>query len=171
MQAVVTAGNIIILFIFGLLPLLLLFWIYGDAEENGQSGCLWVILVMIFSYPALIVYLLLFHGMPAMRRPSSPRRDEDLQYRSMYRSEISDPGTKYPNTWGEPSKMVSAPKGDADFFDEELDKLIMAGKISEARKYMRDMISMAKEMGDSKGMANYKLYESRINRAAGSGAR
>jgi len=163
-----SALGVILMYAFMLLPLLLLFWIYNDAEEKEVGGCLWVLLVIVFGYIALIIYLLLFHGLPAMRRPAGPRQNEDIQYRSMYRSEPSYSGPKYPNQWGEPSKMVSTALADGAFRDEELEKLISARKLTEARAYLRDMIKIAEEMGDRNGMANYKLYESRINKASSS---
>jgi len=161
--------NVIFMFIFGLLPLLLLFWIYNNAEENGHGGCLWVILVLIFGYAALAVYLIFFSGLISNRQHRAPDRNEDLQYRSMYRTEPASAATQYSNVYGAASPMMSAPETDLDFSDEQLDKLIRNGKTKEARAHLNDMISIAKEMGNRQQAANYKKYESKVKRMTNSG--
>ena len=55
---------------------------------------------------------------------------------------------------------------DPDFRDDFLDGLIDDGRLSEARKYLREMIEMARSMHDETGLRNYAQYEPRINKAA-----
>ena len=149
-----------------ILWLAMLGWVYNDATEKGHGGCIWLFLVFIFGFTGLIVYLIFFHGMPAIGNYRATRRDEDLQYRSMYRSSISEPESRASgNTWGQTSPMLTTPMGDPGFFDEELDRLIKSGKFTEARDYLTDMKSMAREMDDVKGLANYQQYDGRITGA------
>lgn len=147
--------------------LLVIGWIYSDAEAQARSGCLWAALFFFFGFLALAIYLIFFHGISALDRHRAVNRGNDLGYRSMYRQPQPDAGTwKAPNMWGTASAASTPATADPDFRDLELDRLIKEGKLSEAREYLRDMINVAKEMGDSKGLANYRQYESRISRAA-----
>lgn len=151
--------------IFFFLPILLLFWIYNNAEENGHGGCLWVILVLFFGYAALAVYLIFFSGFISNRQTPGPKRNEDLKYRSMYRAEPASATSKFPNTYGEVSPMQSGVSADSSFQDETLERLIRNGRIKDARDHYNDMVSIAKEMGDRQQVANYKKYDSRIKTA------
>lgn len=147
--------------------ILVLVWVYNDAEANGNGGCLWVFLVWFFGLVGLAVYLIFFHPSPVPRRHRATNRNADFLYRAQYCSpgrSGSGPGP-LPSTWGsDPQGSGATP--DADFRDDELERLINAGKFSEARAYLRDMLSIAREMNDAKGMANYRQYEIRIARAA-----
>lgn len=145
--------------------LAMLGWVYNDATEKGHGGCIWLFLVFIFGFTGLAVYLIFFHGMPAIGNYRATRRNEDLQYRSMYRSPEPDSRASG-NAWGQTSPMLTTPMGDPGFFDEELDRLIKDGQYNEARDYLNDMKSMAREMDDLKGLANYQQYEERITGAA-----
>ena len=44
--------------------ILVLVWVYRDAEERGMSGVLWVILVFLFSIIGLIIYLVVRDDKP-----------------------------------------------------------------------------------------------------------
>lgn len=57
-------------------------------------------------------------------------------------------------------------KADKYFHDETLDKLIADDKLYEARVYLKDMISLAKEMDDRRGISNYKQYEKKLAQAS-----
>ena len=82
-----------------------------------------------------------------------------------------------PNVYGG-SKMASPAanspaavqvSADPDFSDSHIDSLIQRGDLKEARKQVAEMMQMAKEMGDKKGMANYRKYEAIISRASTQG--
>jgi hypothetical protein len=159
--------------IWGLLSFVLwialLCWIYSDAEANGYSGCLWAILFLFFNLPALVVYLVFFHGISAPRAfHRAVSRNDDLLYRSQNRTaRLSSAGAgQYASGWGNTVEPVSMGRPDPDFRDETLDRLIAANKLSEARTYMKDMISVAREMNDQRGASNYRQYEQRISQAS-----
>jgi len=162
-------GGAIFGFIILLVHIAILAWVYSDANEKGHSGCLWAFLVFFFGLFALAAYLIFFHGFPATTSHRAVDRSEDLQYRSKYRGAAPPSGSwQSSGQWGQPSAMTSAPTADPGFRDDELDKLISEGKLTEARAYLRDMQAVAREMGDTKGLANYRLYEGKISRAASS---
>ncbi len=71
-------------------------------------------------------------------------------------------GSGYPTGVG-PKIPIPA---DPDFRDYHLDDLIEDGQLREARKYLKEMTQMAKEMNDDAGYQNYKQYEAKINAAA-----
>ena len=52
------------------------------------------------------------------------------------------------------------------FRDEQLEALINEGKLREARKYLRDMVAIAREMNDKQTEANYEQYEQEIELAS-----
>ena len=60
---------------------------------------------------------------------------------------------------------------EADFHDGKLEGLINEGKLSEARKYLRDMAAIAREMNGLQCEANYKTYEQVIETASMEGRR
>ena len=71
-----------------------------------------------------------------------------------------------------PPPIVPPPmQPEADFRDEKLEALINEGKLSEARKYLRDMIAVAREMNDIRCEANYEKYEHAIDEASMQGRR
>ena len=76
-------------------------------------------------------------------------------------------------TRGEREEVVIPPPNvppqvphDTHFRDEALEQLIRDGKLREARKYLADMISVAREMKDWKCERDYAKYESEIRKAA-----
>jgi len=58
------------------------------------------------------------------------------------------------------------PQGSPDFHDEELDRLIEAGKLIDARKRLSEIIKVAKEIQDVNVLANYRQYEIRLKEAS-----
>jgi putative flippase GtrA len=57
---IVCAIYIAILIIF----IMVAIWVYRDAESKGQSGVLWLIVVLVGSIIGLIVYLIVRSGWP-----------------------------------------------------------------------------------------------------------
>lgn len=45
--------------IFFVVDLILLVWVYQDANKRGTNGCLWAIVVFFLSWIGLILYILL----------------------------------------------------------------------------------------------------------------
>ena len=77
------------------------------------------------------------------------------------------------NKWGRhlsrklpPPVGPPPPQGNPDFHDEELDRLIDAGNLIEARKRLLEIIKVAKEIQDIEVLENYRQYEIRLNEAA-----
>ena len=152
-------GPFLILGIISLIiHIMILMWVYSDAEANGNSGCLWAILVFFFGIWALAIYLIFIRGVSAIPRRSAVDRNMDLQYRSQTRQS--------PARTPDRSRV----EADANYYAPELDRLIELRKFSEARSYLNDMQKMAREMNDLKALANYASYEARISQAARTGS-
>jgi len=168
MDSVFGIGYLVFTVLMFLLYIAVLGWVYSDAEDKGHMGCLWVLLCLILGPLGLIVYLLFFHGFPATDHHQSPKREDDLKFRSMYRGDANGVPLKQGESgqWGTKVPMKSLGKADETFQDEELERLIRNEKLSEARVYLKDMQSLAREMNDSRGLVNYAKYESIIGRAA-----
>lgn len=156
-------GPIIYLFSF-LVWIAILFWVYSSAEDNFNSGCLWFIIVFIFGFLGLIVYLIVYIS---SRRASGHRavdRNADLNVRAIYRN---GSGPQSPSgQWGQSAPTSRGIKPDPNFRDEDLDRLIEAGKLAEAREYLRDMKSLAREMNDTTTLNNYNQYDRKIATAS-----
>ncbi len=135
---------------------------YSLAESHNKNGCVWMVIVFIFGiwgFAIFIIYILVTGS-------------QEKRARDQYGGRPGTYGGRPPTTgYGGPSQPYGAPQqmkveADTGFRDYELDDLIENGQLSEARKYLTDMLKMAKEMGDDKGYANYKQYEKRITAAA-----
>lgn len=127
--------------------------VYYDAAARGHDpACVWGCVVFLFGAIPLFIYFI-------YRLMNKPERRE-RRY---------EPSSTYTPPGGYQSREPAI-KADSGYFDPELDRLIDERKFSEARAYLREMLQMAREMGDLKGQANLGKYESKINQAArGSG--
>jgi len=142
--------------------IVLVIWVYTDADEHGQDGLLWAILVFFLGIPAVIVYVLFFRqGIAPPIRHKAVNRNEDFLIRAKYTSRArrssanGDSGAK------------SAPGGpDAGFVDPEVERMIADGRFADARRYVDDMIKIAREMSDRKAEADWRRYTNRIAQAA-----
>ena len=146
--------------IFGIVTLVinvaLVVWVYNDAERKGEDGLVWVAIVLIGGLVGLIAYMLLTGG-PAL--PQKPIvLDEDYDERAI-RAKYRSGGKEIPDVW-------KGSTGDPDFSDPELDRLLAEKDFDSARTYLRDMQKIAREMDDSKGLANYAKYENIIMRGS-----
>lgn len=128
--------------------------VYNDAESRGMSGVVWALVVFFFGIIALLIYLL--------ARGSNPVRS--TQSHSYNTGVYRGPGIQ--QTQATQAPAVTA---DADFTDPHIDNLIQQGDFREARKQVSEMLQMAKEMSDQRGIANYRKYEGVISRAAAQG--
>jgi RNA polymerase subunit RPABC4/transcription elongation factor Spt4 len=57
-------------FLFLILGIIIVFWVYRDAERRGMSGILWALLVLVGNIVGLIIYLI-------VRNEEFPRRIGD----------------------------------------------------------------------------------------------
>lgn len=148
----------------------ILLWLYSDAEENYNTGCLWVILVLFFNFPALAIYLIFFK-LQNLRTDSNHRatnRNEDFSIRAQY---IPKPRKGRDPTSASGGTMAGFTPADPDFTDTTLDRMIEDGKFSDARDYLDDMLRVAKELNDQKGHTNYLAYRTKIAQAQKKGAK
>lgn len=77
------------------------------------------------------------------------------------------PRYRYGRETGLPPPIISPHvKPDPDFRDDELERIISEGRLSDARKYLEGQIQMAREMRDKKTEINYRQYERKITEAA-----
>ncbi len=142
---------------------LLVIWVYMDADEHGQDGFIWAVIVLFFGLPALVVYFLFFRqGIAPPRKHKAVSRSEDFTIRARYTGGRG----KQDMVGSNGNRREAGVAADPDFTDPDLDRLIAQGKLSEAREWLNDMVEIAKEMNDSKAVRNYRQYQARIDRAA-----
>jgi hypothetical protein len=151
---------------YGILSVVLAIWIYLDAEIHGQDGILWAIIVFFLSIPALIVYFLFFRQGIAPAEPHrAVNRNEDFLIRRKYLTGEAAEERKSFLYGKEVQAAGTLGRPDPGFEDRELEHLIKSGQIAAARKYLTEMLQMAKEMNDEQGRMNYLQYEAMIERA------
>ena len=144
-------------FVFIGIRLLFALIVVSMAERRGMNALLWVVIVLIFETLGLIIFFIVYAMTPAPEN-----RVNSSGYSNVYRgSNMASPPAQ-----GPPAAQVAA---DPDFADPHIDSLIQRGDLREARKQVAEMMQMAKEMGDKKGMANYRKYEAIISRASTQG--
>ena len=134
--------------------------VYHRAEELGMSATLWAIIVFLFSLLALLIFWAV---------SSDVARKQAAGGTAGYPIHSGVYGGQSAGQAPAPEARTGPP--DPDFRDEHLEELIEDGKLSEARKYLREMINMAREMNDQTGLRNYANYEPKINKAAMEGTR
>jgi hypothetical protein len=144
-----------IYFVLMLVWLVIAILVYREAEKFGMNGCLWAAVVFFFGLIGVIIYVIV------------SRLERNAQARGAptgYGARTGIPGGPQPGPALYSTTTSTAP--DPGFRDEQLDELIDEGRLGEARNYLREMIQMAREMNDMKGIRNYSQYEVRINKAA-----
>lgn len=154
---------VLILFTLGSLALFVwvAFWIYGDADDHGQNGCLWLLLWVMFGWWALIVYL--FIRGPAGRDTSVPTLDEFYKEdRSQFdRFGRGAQSGAVREKVREPEPVPDAP----EFTDHHVEELIEERSYDEAEKYLREMIAIARDEGDEKRIDTYRYYYDHLKKS------
>jgi hypothetical protein len=132
--------------------------VYYDARDRGLPAVGWGLFVFFTGVLVLLIYYLIARNYPPIGQHDPYARPE-----SVYGG--GGGGTMHG------AGPVQKETADADFVDEELERLIAAGDLREARAYLRDMMKLAQEMHDPKGAANYRKYERKISEASSRGTR
>jgi len=158
-------NNMSLIGYYGGFSLLLAVWIAWDAEAHGQDGLTWGVIVFFLNVPAVIAYFIFFRGtLTPPRRHDAISRNDDFNYRAQY-SQMS-------TSYGSP-RQGGTMSGDGyvepDFSDPTIDDLIASGKFQDARNHANDMIKIAREMNDTRGVKNYEKIRLNIQRAQVSG--
>jgi hypothetical protein len=131
--------------------------VYDDAEKRGLPAWPWAIFVFCTGLLILLIYHLIARNYPI--------RDQGGFGRGAVGYGASG---QLPQVWGAstggpaPAEVVADP----EFVDDYLDGLIADGRLREARAHMNDMLQVAREMNDKKGIANYRKYEKKIAASA-----
>jgi len=146
-----------------IIHLIICAWIYIDAQDRDQVGVMWAVISFLLPLIGLAIYLLCFHTGEGKSHKAVNRNDE-FGLRASHRQDL------IPQSNDPPAARKEFPQGDgvlADpmFSDEELDRLIDESRFRSARRYLKEMTDMAKEMGDAYMLANYEQYNIRIYRA------
>lgn len=139
----------------------IIIWIYNDAETHNNTGLIWVLLVIFFQFPAIVVYLVLFRGasLGPARQHKAIGRNEDFIIRAKYTARYKKGRGQTGDTGG---TMAGTAPVDIEFSDITLDRLLEDGKLSDARAYLEDMLRIAKDMSDEEGLKNYSSYQTKI---------
>ncbi len=70
--------------------------------------------------------------------------------------------TKKPAPKRAPKKVI---KADPYFKDDKLEELMAASRFADARDYLRDMLKIAREMGNRQAELNFETYMTKIDAA------
>ncbi len=144
------------------LGIILAIWIQIDAPVSGQNGCAWGIIVLFTSVIGFGVYLFITRFQYATaRKYKAVSRTQDEQIRKMYTGQTSQvPGSIKASV----SEFESG--GDRDFIDDRVEAMLDKGNYKGALSYIKDMIEVAGEMKDEKGLYTWKKYEVKVNKMA-----
>ncbi len=138
--------------------------VYYHAKERGLPAVGWALLVFFTGLLVLLLYYLFARNYEPLSEIGGVT---DRGFASTYR-----PGKHYQDRafmpYGAPGP--GAETADPDFVDEELERLINEGDLREARRYLNDMMQIAREVHDKKGLLNLRTYEKRIADASKSGS-
>jgi hypothetical protein len=152
----------LIRFVLLLLWLFIAYSVYTDARKRGLPAWPWAIFVFLTGLIVLLIYYLVSRNYPIINEGEFSRAGAGTGFSG-----------QLPNTWGSPKGGQSAGDvtADPEFVDDYLEQLIREGRLREARAHMNDMLQVAREMNDKKGIANYKKYERKIASSSQSGSR
>jgi len=136
--------------------------VYEDAEKKGLPAWPWAIFVFAFGLIPVVIYLLVARNYPIRGQGGFGRGA--IGYGA---------SGQLPQVWGTSTGGHAAAEvaADPEFVDDYLDGLIADGRLREARAHMNDMLQVAREMNDKKGIANYRKYEKKIATSAYRGSR
>jgi len=140
-------------------PLIFLVWIYNDADERYNSGCFWVIIILIFNWFGIIYYFVMRYFFE--RKYSVPTLDEKFPLHTSHLGKFgrgiigkSDRGSEDKKTMHGGPDWPDAP----EFRDSHAEDLIEQRKFDEAEAYLRDMAKIARADDDEKRITTYRYY-------------
>ena len=106
--------------VFLILWILVLVWVYRDAEERGMSGILWVLVVFFLSIIGLIVYLVVRDDKPQYpqgayyQQPYPPPYQQPYQQQPYQQQGYDQQGYQQPADEGGPQQGQSDPETGQD---------------------------------------------------------
>ena len=161
MQGFMHGLDLFLVFIVFLLPVILLVYIYNDAEERYNSGCFWVIIIFFFSWFGIIYYFVMryFFERKTTAQTLGEQFPIDTSHMGKFGRGIagqSGPDMSKKTVFGK--ENPDAP----EFRDYHAEELIEEAKYDEAEKYLRDMAAIAKKDEDAKRITTYRYYFNRI---------
>jgi len=140
-------------------PLIFLVWIYNDADERYNSGCFWVVIILIFNWFGIIYYFVMRYFFE--RKYSVPTLDEKFPLHTSHLGKFgrgiigkSDRGSEDKKTMHGGPDWPDAP----EFRDYHAEDLIEQRKFDEAEAYLRDMAKIARADDDEKRITTYRYY-------------
>ena len=163
MSSLLGGLDLLIIIILVLLPWVLLFYIYNDAENRYGSGCMWVIIIILFGWLGIIAYFVMryFFERPTTARRLGEQFPVDTSHMGrLGRGVMGRTG----GTGAREQKTVFGKESPTapEFRDYRAEELIDEGKYDEAEKYLREMAEIAKREGDAKRVTTYRYYYNRI---------
>lgn len=151
-----TAIDLTLVLLVFLLPLIALIWIYNDAEERYGEGCLWVIVILVFSWFGIIFYLLM--------RFFTRRGETSQSFESRFPTggrDLGRLGRGVPGAQTYESREDKWPDA-PEFRDYRAEELIDDEKFDEAEVYLKDMAAIARKEGNEKRITTYRFYYGKL---------
>ena len=140
-------------------------WIWIDASERTDYGCVWAALALLF--PLIVIPLYIFMRFYATRpvsrralaehereraRFTDSRFPSDIDRTGYIRQAASGPGTLFNPAGGGPAG------GYKHFTDHRAEALIEQARYEEALDYLLDLYSVAEANGDNRALDTYRHY-------------
>ena len=148
--------DLVLVFIVFLLPIIALIWIYNDAEERYNAGCLWVVVIVLFSWFGIIFYFLMRY----FTRGGETSQSYESRFPTGGR-DLGKLGRGVPGAHTYESREDNWPDA-PEFRDYRAEELIDDGKYEEAETYLKDMAAMARKEGAEKRITTYRFYYGKL---------
>ena len=131
--------------------------VYYDQRLNGRSGVGWACLVFFTGGWGFLVYILF--NRDTLQLAAQRFRGKSLE--DKLESTIERPARIRPDQseLGLPPTIKIEAGG---FSDQQLEALMSEGKPSAARRYLENILKVAKEMGDEDTIEKYRKYAERF---------
>jgi hypothetical protein len=147
--------------IISFLPLILLIYIYNDAEDKYSNGCMWAIIIIFTSWIGIILYFIMryFFERSTTAKTLGDQFPIDTSHMGRFGHGIA--GQSGPET-GKQTVFGKENPDAHEFRDYHAEELIEEARYEDAEVYLREMAEIAKRDGDAKRVTTYRYYYNKI---------
>lgn len=160
-----------LMMIIPLAVLIAAIWVYVDATDHTDMGCVWGILAFVLPIPIVPLYFImrLYSARPASKQQlsrfaderklfSGPRFASDIEKLQYLEWAEKGPGTMFDPLTG----LNIRPEGYRHFTDARAEQLITQARYADAWDYLIELYGVAHKDQDVRGLDTYKNYISRL---------
>jgi len=158
-------GSMLVYGLLCLLGFIGAIWVWADASDRTDYGCVWALLALFF--PVFIIPLYIFMRFyserPVSRRAAEQYERDRAQFadsrfpKEIDRSPFLKQATRGSGTLYRPAD-TKAPTGHKHFTDHRAEALIEQARYEEAHDYLADLYAIAQKDNDQRALDTYRYY-------------